>query len=178
MSRLLFFILMCAALVGCSDKFTREQRGSAKEFEGLIHLLTKKQRRIAKEVEGLIHRSGTVTMYSLDPRRSDNVGQDDFHGYKILGRKDVTDPNDRRELLSKLADSIRQNASLVVATCFNPRHGLRFKANNTQIDFVICFQCMSGRAYGTAYDSFPLTGTGTGEFNAFLGRHGVQRSPE
>lgn len=150
---------MCAALVGCTDKFTKEQRGSAKEVEGLIHL------------------SGTVTMYSLDPRRSDNVGQDDFHGYKILGRKEVTDPNDRSELLSKLADSIRQNPG-VVAGCFNPRHGLRFKADNTQIDFVICFECSSGLGYGTTDGSFLLTSTGNEEFNAFLDKHGIQRSPE
>jgi len=156
MSRLLSIILMCAALVGCSDKFTKEQRGSAKEVEGLIHL------------------SGIVTLYSLDPRKSNNVGQDDFHGYKILGHKDVIDSNDRRELLSKLADSIRQNTR-VVGACFNPRHGLRFKANNTQIDYVICFECSSAHAYGTANSSFLLTSTGKKEFNAFLDRHGIQR---
>ena len=159
MSTLLSFILMCAALVGCTDEFTKEQQESA------------------KEVEDLIHRSGTITIYSLDPQRSDKVEQDDFHGYKIIGQKGVTEPNDRSKLLSKLADSIRQNTG-VVAACFNPRHGLRFKADNAQMDFVICFECSSGRGYGTADGSFLLTNSGNEEFNAFLDKHGVQRSPE
>lgn len=159
MSRLVSFILMCTAMVGCTDKFTTEQRASAKEVEGLIHL------------------PGTITMYSLDPRQSDVVGQDDFHGYKILGRKEVTDPNDRSGLLGKLADSIRQNPG-EVAACFNPRHGLRYKEDNMQVDFLICFECMSGRAYGTNDGSFLLTRTGNEEFNAFLVKHGMQRGPE
>jgi hypothetical protein len=66
----------------------------------------------------------------------------------------------------------------VVGACFNPRHGLRFKANNKQIDYVICFECSSAHAYGTANGSFLLTSTGNKEFNAFLDRHGIRRRVE
>ncbi len=159
MKSLISIILLFAALAGCTDKFTQEQRESA------------------KEVEGLIHRSGAIIVYSLDPQPSGAVAQDHFHGYKILGQKEVTDPRDRRDLLSKLAESIWQNTGEVVG-CFNPRHGLRFEATDGQMDFVICFECSSARGYGTTHDHFLLTGSGSAKFDTFLDKHKIQRSTE
>lgn len=150
-------ILLCAALAGCSDNFTQ------------------KQRRSAKEVEGLIHRSGSLVIYSLDPQRHEAPPLDNFYGYKIIGQKEVTDFGDRKELLNKLAESIRQSTGWVAA-CFNPRHGLRFKENDTQIDLVICFECNSSRAYGTTHNNILLTGVGNSTFNTFLDKSQIQRS--
>lgn len=158
MKRIPSLILLCVALAGCTDEFTRDQRASA------------------EEIEGLIHQSGTVTIYSLEPQRSNESSQDEFHEYDIIGSKEVTNTSDRTELLTKLAESIQRGPDSIVAACFNPRHGLRFEAEGKQMDFVICFECCSARGYGTTNGSFLVTGSASAAFNTFLDKHQIQRS--
>ena len=157
MKRYVTAILLCAALAGCADEFTRKQRKSA------------------KEIEGLIQRNGTFIVYSLDPHPHEGPPNGGFHGYKVLGEKEITNTEERRDLLTKLAQSIRQNPE-EMAACFDPRHGLRFKAPNELIDIVICFECNQAHLHGAINKGFLLTTTGRTEFNNFLDKHQVQRS--
>ena len=133
------------------------------------------QREVAAELDGLIHKDGLITVYSLDPQPVDAAGPNEFHGYKILGKKEVHDAGDRKELLAKLADSIRQSDGLS-DRCFIPRHGVRLSSNGKTIDWVICFECKSGRRYGATYGIFTLTDTANPIFDVYLDKHWIQRN--
>ena len=163
MKQLLALVLLCVVLAGCTVALT----GCTDEF-------TQKQRESAKEVEGLMDRDGALMVYSLDPELRRGTSPGDFHGYRIIGQQEVTDPKDRRELLNQLAESIRENSG-VVAACFIPRHGLRFKTDDTQLDLVICFECFSARGYGTTQPGILLTSSARAAFDGFLDKHGIPR---
>ncbi len=157
MMKLFLSILLCAAMAGCEDSASRKQRQSA------------------EEVEELMSRSGSLTIYSLDPEIRDAVGEGGFHGYRIIGHKEITDSSDKKQLLLKLAESIRGNSD-TIAACFNPRHGLQFREHNEQIDFVICFQCLAAHQYGGTNSNVRLSGIGSAAFDSILDKYGVLRS--
>jgi hypothetical protein len=74
-----------------------------------------------------------------------------FHGFTILGIAHVTDLKEIQRLTDSLGKAI--DAGKSIAACFSPRHALRIKKADGQIDIVVCFQCSAVRVYG-------LTGLG------------------
>lgn len=69
-----------------------------------------------------------------------------FHGYTVLGRADVPEA-EHRKLVQALYRGLNANNDMV-ASCFNPRHGLRIEAGERTIDLVICFECLQIEAHG------------------------------
>jgi len=99
------------------------------------------------EVRSVLDRAESVELLSLDPGDAD-PGADDkalFHGYRILGRTPLKEDT-RRTVLSALDKGIQESDGKV-ARCFNPRHGIRATREGKTVDLVICFECLSMRAY-------------------------------
>src|SRR5687768_16467731 len=68
-----------------------------------------------------------LTLFSIDGRasyrREDTpVAVDEFHGYPVLGKIEITDPEKRRELIAALKDAVARRPEYG-AKCFHPRHG-------------------------------------------------------
>jgi hypothetical protein len=65
-----------------------------------------------------------------------------FHGFPILGEIRVSDPDTRREILTRLVRGVRENVDDRAAECFDPHHGIQAKLPDmTTMDWVICFEC-------------------------------------
>jgi hypothetical protein len=88
-------------------------------------------------------REDRVTLYSIDFReeekRSPGTGEV-VHGYTVLGKVEVTDPGQRRQLIGALKESLAER-DVMQSKCFFPRHVLRVEQDGRTIDYVICFQC-------------------------------------
>jgi hypothetical protein len=112
------------------------------------------QSRIADAIEKMGQTQDKIFLYSLNPKQlrisegkppenSDEV----FHGYPILGRVEITSPEEKIRLLSAFVKGVRENSGFVLY-CFDPRHGIRMVSETTTNDFAICFECLQVQAYG------------------------------
>ncbi len=129
-----------------------------------------------KEVEALIASKARVTLFSLDLHSSGGDQADDFGDYAVLGKIEITDPEDRKLLLGSLLTSIRSSQGEYA--CFNPRHGLRFSNDDAEVDLAICFECGKVFTSGLALSYFRILESGDAVFNDFLDRHKIPRDKE
>jgi hypothetical protein len=67
-----------------------------------------------------------------------------LHGYPVLGKVEITEPKQRRELLSAMKRAVGNDNP---ANCFIPRHAIRSIKGGETVDVVICFECGNYRAY-------------------------------
>jgi hypothetical protein len=90
-------------------------------------------------------RAERVTLYSVDfrflenPERLPDTGEV-VHGCLVLGKVEITDIEQRRQLLGALKSAIAQRGVDHYA-CFWPRHILRVEWDGRATDYVICSQC-------------------------------------
>jgi hypothetical protein len=89
-----------------------------------------------------------LTLYSIDGketerREAENTaidGAHSFHGYLVLGQLDVTDREQKRQLVAALKDGIDRKG-IKANACFWPRHGLHIEQKGVVADYIICFEC-------------------------------------
>jgi hypothetical protein len=85
-----------------------------------------------------------------------------FHGFAILATARVTDTKEIQRLAESLGKAI--NAGKSSALCFSPRHALRIKKSDCDIDVVVCFECSAAQVHG-------LTGLGYTAITPALAQH-------
>jgi hypothetical protein len=122
-------------------------------------------------------------LYSLDPNdlriytgkfpeNSDKV----FHRFPILGRTEITSAGEKTDLLKSFAKGILESDGSV-ASCFNPRHGIRIITGTTTNDFVICFECLGVHAYNFNSDKGFLTSSSPNKvFNKLLDEYHIKKA--
>jgi len=85
-----------------------------------------------------------LTLYSLHPQElsPDEVARagETFHGWRVLGKIVITEPEKRKELVDALNDAMARRPE-IGAKCFWPRHGLRIVDKGKTVEYVVCFQC-------------------------------------
>jgi hypothetical protein len=101
---------------------------------------------IPADARAALEKADEWELYSLDPTRQTDPPKDAFHGWKVLGKTTVKDADTRKKLLAALEKGAKDNDG-IAAACFNPRHGVRVKAEGKTIDLVICFECFSASVY-------------------------------
>ena len=72
---------------------------------------------------------------SLDPSAKDE--KDGFHGYKVLGKTTVKDPETVKALVAAFKKGVEESGG-AAAKDFEPRHGVRFVLNKTTVDLLLC----------------------------------------
>lgn len=119
---------------------------------------------------------GSYELLSLDPlhRTSTSQPADSFYGFHILGRTTVTDPQTRQELNEALCRGAKESSSWF-AGCFIPRHGVHVVSGGQTVDLVICFECLTVRAYngGGQYNEFRISDSPQPTFDEVLTAAGV-----
>jgi hypothetical protein len=68
-----------------------------------------------------------------------NGARERLHGWRILGKRTVSDESDRRELLGALKEGLAHGGP--AAKCFYPRHAIRRTTDGIAVDMLICFEC-------------------------------------
>lgn len=87
----------------------------------------------------------SLELLSLEPSEFSLEDPGHFHGWKELGRVSI-DGETKQRVVAALSRGVAENRG-TVASCFNPRHGIRVKSEDRFVDFVICFHCMSAESY-------------------------------
>src|SRR5690606_26013570 len=84
-----------------------------------------------------------LTLYSLLGFGEARGEMESFHRYPVLGKIEVTDPEQRREIYMALHKGI--DPSVDITLCFQPRHGIRAVVDGQTTDYVICYECYQVR---------------------------------
>jgi len=69
-----------------------------------------------------------------------------FHGYCVLSKREITQSDEKQELLQALNDGIARS-SRVLPPCFSPRYGIHAISGGKSADLVICFSCEQFKVY-------------------------------
>jgi hypothetical protein len=86
-------------------------------------------------------------LLSLDPQHG--LQDADFHGYKILGRTQITDTATRQLLYDALQTGASWNSPFAMK-CFDPRHAIRVRSKGIITDLLICFECLQVEVHSDA----------------------------
>ena len=86
-----------------------------------------------------------LILYSIDGRDHPHYQmpktEEQFHRIPILGKIEITEPRQKREIMTALRKGIIQFSPGSEAKCFWPRHGMRTIESGKVTDYVICFEC-------------------------------------
>jgi len=73
--------------------------------------------------------------------------EEDFHGYRVLGRARLVGAQVQQDLLELIREGVRRSDG-TAAACFNPRHGVRAVRGDEAVELVICYECLTLRVHG------------------------------
>lgn len=104
------------------------------------------ENRLPGTVDTVLTQATELELLSLEPQLPSTKPRDAFHGYKVLGRTRVQEPQLKDQLLAAIRQGISESAG-AVAVCFNPRHGVRAISGRSVVDLVICFECLQIQPY-------------------------------
>lgn len=128
-------------------------------------------------------RADRVTLYSIDFRFLEKPEQlpdngEVIHGCLVLGKVEVTDIEQRRQLLDVLKSAITEWGVDRYA-CYWPRHVLRVESGGRTTDYVICFQCHNYKKYvdGRSVTASTISEGAAPLFNKLLEDAGVPIVP-
>jgi len=134
----------------------------------------------------------TFYLYSLDPVHSDlkralrQSPQETtnavknlelFHGYEVLGRTEVANLRQRKELVEAFKRGIEEGKG-PPPTCFDPRHGIRVVKGGLTVDFVICFECVTVLEVMSSSRHLRISYSPRDVFNSALKRANLPLAPE
>jgi hypothetical protein len=113
-------------------------------------------------------------LYSLRPVQPRSFKGESFHGWPVLGKTTIKDPDTRKRLRAALARGANLiSQGLPGPMCFNPRHGIRATHGDQTIDLLICFECEQVEAHGAMDYYFHIMGSQQEPFDAVLKEAGV-----
>jgi len=94
----------------------------------------------------------SMTLYSLDgdfmPGMSKPWPGETFQQYPVLGKTDVTSPDDRRAILTAVKRGIAEADEHSHIMCFWPHHGVSLVRKGQRIEYLICFHCRQVSIFG------------------------------
>jgi hypothetical protein len=88
-----------------------------------------------------------------------------FRGYKILGKTKIGDPTLRPEIVKAIHDGIGESDG-AVALSFCPRYGVRTVTDGVPVDYMICYEC--SQVYVFTRGIGPRIEPTTGKYQAVL----------
>lgn len=93
---------------------------------------------VGKGVDNVLGDAETMELYTLatDPSVS---GGERFYGHKIIGTSPITDPGERKQLVSEFYRGLRSATGAVPAGEVTPRFGLRAVRGEAGVDLLIDF---------------------------------------
>ena len=122
-----------------------------------------------------------LTLYSINGlvpvRGKVPEGEDEFHGFPVLGKVEITDAAKRKEIMAALKEGVTRSDGNM-AKCFWPRHAIRAVEKGRTVDYVICFKCYQLEVHeGSTMNLKPVTREPQLVFNKLLNEAGISLTP-
>jgi len=164
---MVFVAVAVVAMAACGS--------NSKDREHLAaHDSTREVRNVIPAIAAaILEQADQFELLSLNPDHQQKAAEGDFHGYRILGTAVINDIETRKKLVSAFEQAVTENQGIIVAACFNPRHGIRVARNGKHADFVICFECYQVHVSGEVYGEFLITRSARSLFDNVLHSSGV-----
>jgi len=129
------------------------------------------------ELRNILEQAETFTLFSLNPERASKTEQaEEFKGYTRLGKTQIHKGAERTNLVAALYEGIANGNA--IASCFNPRHGIRATQGSNTVELLVCFEC--GQVYTFSSQGtnqmFATSEKPAATFNASLTKAGVSLS--
>jgi hypothetical protein len=136
---------------------------------GLSAQVAGQENKIPDQARDILKKAMQFDLLSIGHDSSPKKPTEDFHGWPVIGKTTVKDPNTRNRLVAALEKSVEENKGDSMK-CFNPRHGIRATHDGMTADFVICFECYQVMVYvaGGAEQRFLITDSPAPVFNQTL----------
>jgi hypothetical protein len=105
-----------------------------------------------------------IILYSIDGNDYDDLDQrpktdETLHRYPVLGKVEITDPDDRKEIITAL----KAAGAGPMPLCFWPRHAVRVVEKGRTMDYLICFECRLIEWHYGGSSAAVILGQGTGK---------------
>jgi len=100
-------------------------------------------RRVPIELRSPIMDATSAEVFSLLPGSPVDPPpqlEEEFNGYKALGKVAVTNAPEVRRLAAAIVEGV-ETSNEPPALCFFPRHGIRLETSGGRVDMVICYEC-------------------------------------
>jgi hypothetical protein len=129
---------------------------------------------IPAKAKAILEGAEEFELLSIDPVKPSKDAKDAFHGWKVLGKKNIEKVEIRKELIVAFEKGVEEHKG-GPAHCFNPRHGIRVTSRTQTVDFVICFECCRVRVYqeGEKEQLFSVSHSPANVFNKVLSAAGI-----
>ena len=133
------------------------------------------------EDRSVVEEPDRLTLFTLNPHRiADGIlspEKDRLQTYGITGQAVITDADEHGKLVEALYRGLKGEGA-GPASCFWPRHGLRFERGDRTIECLICFECTWIHLYGregSGEETRLLFGAGVEPvFASILAAHGLK----
>ena len=99
-----------------------------------------------KEAKGFTLYSILAAPQPLSPAKPIPTTQETFHGWRVIGKTEVVDPQKRKAIIDGLQAAVRKPDG-DMPRCFEPRHAIRVKQYGLTVDYLICFECSRVHKY-------------------------------
>jgi hypothetical protein len=125
-----------------------------------------------------------VELFSLDPRsgwdsqeKKEATAAKRLQQWMVVGKAVVKDATEIARIRAAVLEGIRSSDG-VVASCFNPRHALRFRNRGAEFTVIICFECRHAIVAGTKeLDGFRTSARPEEFFNRLFAEKGLTVLP-
>jgi len=136
---------------------------------GLSAQVAGQENKIPDQAREILENGSQFELLSIGHGTSPKKPTEDFHGWPVIGKTTVKDPDARNRLLAALEKGVEENKGDSMK-CFNPRHGIRVTHDGMTADFVICFECFQVVVYvtGDKEQRFLITASPAPVFNQTL----------
>jgi hypothetical protein len=138
----------------------------------------KTRQHLPAEITAALKAATSFELISLNPDRSAVKTTNSFYGWPILGSSRISLLETKDKIIRGLEKAAAEADGGSEVFCFNPRHGIRAKAKNKDLELVICFECLKLDAYlsGKKYE-VTITDESEGFFNRLLRAEAVKMPP-
>jgi len=139
-------------------------------------------RRLPTDLHAVIEQHEQMELLSIWPssvgfERPTLITAGEFRRYPVLGRAEISDASTRNELAHRLLQSIEESSGAQYL-CFHPRHGLRVRKGDVELDLVLCFECSAARIHrGEALWTVALSRGTQPDFDRALKRFNIPLAP-
>jgi hypothetical protein len=127
---------------------------------GSVSCSGQKASKLPAAAKSILEKADQIELLSIDPghsERDEPPPKGDYHGWKVLGKTTIQDPDIRKSVISAVERGLAEEGD--PKKCFDPRHAIHASHKEKTVDILICFHCSQVQVYLDGNSEGPFLGT-------------------